>query len=67
MGDQHCGKLKVEGEYGSIYCDTIPEVQQLPVCTGSGPPLNLPRPLKHRRESKQLHEGLWSIVLEIMV
>lgn len=60
-------KLKVEGEYGSIYCDTIREVQQLPVYTGSGPPLNLPRPLKHRQESKQLHEGLWSIALEIMV
>ena len=60
-------KLKVKGEYGSIYCDTIPEVQQLPVYTGSGPPLNLPWSLKHRHESKQLHEGLWSIAFEIMV
>lgn len=60
-------KLEVEGEDGSIYCDTIPEVWQLPVYTGSGPPLNFPQPLKHRHGSKQLHEGLWSIVLGIIV
>lgn len=58
-------KLKVEGEYGSIYCDTIWEVQQLPVYTGSGPPLNLPRPLKHRHESKHCMRDYGALLLRL--